>query len=315
MKVNQIRLILRFTSPLIVRINAKLRLRIAKILRDEGLITLFDPNSLRHYSRRKLKPCIKKVHLSDGTTIFVNINDLIGFRTAIRKKWDFTSYDVVKLFPPESTLYIDIGANIGLTSIPIARLGYNTIAIEPNPEALEILIRNVNYSNFENLILIPFAIGSGIENILATKIYAPEGNIGAASLDIDWSRGANMPNEMNIKMTTFQSLINFLYPKSLPEEIQTVILKIDVEGYEDEALAGGSEFIHSTRPIIIFENNPIPVGANKSKHFWEILENYSILALKNGKIERFEPNRRYEDVLAVPDEKYKKIQSRFEFKT
>jgi FkbM family methyltransferase len=48
----------------------------------------------------------------------------------------------------DNEVVIDVGANIGTTTCPLAELGYQVIAIEPVPETFAILERNVGFRSF-----------------------------------------------------------------------------------------------------------------------------------------------------------------------
>jgi len=166
------RKVLLITSPVISIIPPQLRLLLAKILIHPGLQTLFDPNSIKNYSRLKDKPCLKKIKMDDGTLIIADINDIIGYRIALNKYWDKTTYNFLQIFEPEEVLYIDIGANIGSTCIPIANLGYETIAIEANPDTSSILLKNIALNLTRNIKVFPIAVGPKNLNFTFADIYS-----------------------------------------------------------------------------------------------------------------------------------------------
>ena len=180
MKTENFRKILKVTSPIISKVSPQARLSIAKYTKIEWIRTLLDPNSMRNYARLSKKSSIKKIKLNSGLEMFVDLNDIMGYRTALNGKWDDTALNVVIQFSTEGTIYIDIGANIGLTCIPIANLNYKTIAFEPNPIALELLTKNVALNSPTNFYLFPFAVSSNSEELERLKIFVPKGNIGAS---------------------------------------------------------------------------------------------------------------------------------------
>ena len=287
--------------------NPSLRLRIAKTIPSEGIRTLFDPNSIRNYAKIDLNQTFKTIKLDSGISVSVDINDIIGYRTALNKKWDDSSFNFIKQFKVNETLYIDIGANTGLTSIPIAALGYETIAFEPNPYALTQLAHNLSLNSPIKFCLFPFALGNSSKNMSYVQLYSPPGNMGATSVNRDWSPGKTDNNSVLAPITSLDQAIASIFTPEKISRFRNILIKMDAEGFEDEVIAGASELIVSCRPVILFENNPPTSQKSEKKRFWESLENYEFIVMNHGVGVDFDPNRRYENVFAVPCEKLKDI--------
>ena len=307
MKTETFRKLLRLTSPIIAKLNPRLRLRIAKTIPSEGMRTLFDPNSIRNYAKIDHNQTFKTIKLDSGILASVDINDIIGYRTALNKKWDNSSLNFIKQFDIKETLYIDIGANTGLTSIPIAALGYETIAFEPNPYALTQLAHNLSLNSPIKFCLFPFALGNSSKNINYVQLYSPPGNMGATSVNRDWSPGLSENNSVFAPITSLDQAIASVFTQEKISSFRNILIKLDAEGYEDEVIEGASELIVSCRPVILFENNPPTNQKSEKKRFWESLENYDFIVMNHGVGIDFDSNRRYENVFGVPREKLKDI--------
>ena len=280
-----------------------MRLFIAKIAKKEAIRTLFDPNSMRNYARIGNHQSIKKIKLNTGLEMYVDLNDIIGYRTALTGQWDDTALRVIQVFSSKNTLYIDIGANIGLTSIPIAKLGYETIAIEPNPVALNLITRNIALNSPSKFYLFPFALGSSSENVEMIDLFMPQGNLGASSTNANWSPGLESLVQFSVPRISLDKVVSFLFSKSKLAECENLIIKLDVEGQEDSVMEGSENLISEKRPIVIFENNP-PNGSQKeSVRFWSNWSDYRFFGYKNSKAENFVEQKRYENVIAIPTEK------------
>jgi FkbM family methyltransferase len=303
LKTETFRKLLRLTSPIIAKLNPRLRLRIAKTIPSEGIRTLFDPNSIRNYANIDRNQTFKTIKLDSGISASVDINDIIGYRTALNKKWDDSSLNFIKQFKVNETLYIDIGANTGLTSIPVAALGYETIAFEPNPYALTQLTYNLSLNSPIKFCLFPFALGNSGKNIDYIQLYSPPGNMGATSVNRDWSPGLIENNSVLAPIMSLDQAIASIFTPERISSFRTILIKMDAEGFEDEVIEGAGELIVSCRPIILFENNPPTNQISKKKRFWETLENYDFIVMKDGVSVGFDPNIRYENVFAVPCEK------------
>lgn len=280
-----------------------MRIAIAKMTSSEGIKTLLDPNSIRNYAKIGNKSTFRKIKLDSGISAFLDINDIIGYRTALNKKWDETSLKFIKQFEAKETLYIDIGANTGLTSIPIAILGYETIAFEPNPYALTQLTQNLTLNSPLKYCLFPFALGKSIKNMDYIQLYSPPGNMGATSVNRDWSPSLIENKSVFAPIISLdQAIASVLTPEKVAS-FRNILIKVDVEGFEDDVIEGASDLIVSCRPIIIFENNPSSSQESKRKRFWENFDNYEFIVMKDGVDIGFDPRRRYENVYAVPKEK------------
>ncbi len=123
---------------------------------------------------------------------------------------------------------VDIGANIGALSIPLAikaEAPVTVVAIEPNPKNVERLRYNAQINGLTNFIVVPCAVGPSGKAKLFLHSYA---NSGKASL------------EMVSKSYTSASIDVECRPLlQILEEADVssiAVLKIDIEGFEDKAL-------------------------------------------------------------------------------
>ena len=308
MKTENFRRLLKYTSPVIARLSPRSRLFIAKLIPIEGVKTLFDPNSIRNYAQLGSKPCLMNVEMASGMSACVDINDIIGYRAALNRKWDDSSLDLIKQFKASETLYIDIGANTGLTSIPIAKLGYETIAFEPNPYALTQLANNLSLNSPVKYCLFPFALGDSSKNMEYIQLFSPPGNLGATSINPEWSPGLIQNHCVITPITSLDRIIGSIFTQEKLKSFLNILIKMDVEGFEDEVVLGARNLIDSGRPIILFENNPPVFPEIKKNRFWDRLVNYEFVVVNEGIKSNFDPDKRYENVLAIPNEKLSQIE-------
>lgn len=124
-------------------------------------------------------------------------------------------------------LFLDVGANIGSYTILASKVcGANTIAIEPDPETAAFLLRNIRANEIAEIV--------GVEQTA----------VGATSGSITFSSGRDTTNqvvhdhEAGAKQTVKLSKIDDLVGDRSP-----IFIKIDVEGYEPEALKGGLQVL------------------------------------------------------------------------
>lgn len=136
---------------------------------------------------------------------------------------------------------VELGANVGAHSVPLARRAGRAgrfIAFEPQQGAFGLLAANLAMNGLHHAELWPMAAGAapGFAPIPLPDYEAP-GNFGGVSL------GAGTGRAPVVALGEFLGLDRL------------DLLKIDVEGMEIEALAGASELIRCTRPLIYLEND------------------------------------------------------------
>lgn len=124
---------------------------------------------------------------------------------------------------------VDIGANIGLWSRLMVMDFDSVTAIEPIAEHRACFVRNVDGAE-----LLPVAVGNKPGQL---HIRIPADHVMSAHVADDGEA---------VDVVTIDSL-------DLPP---VDFLKIDIEGYEYEALAGGEHTIRGDRPVIIVEQKP-----------------------------------------------------------
>ncbi len=300
------RRILRITSPLTSLLHPLIRLKIASWIKIPGLQTLLDPNSIRGYAKLRTKAYFKEITFEDDTKLVVDLNDIIGFRSALKGTWDPTCLKIAKKIGFENLIFVDIGANIGATSVAIAKQNSRVIAFEANLATASILLKNYSNNAAKYTIVFAFALGSPSMDNEWTQIFTPIGNTGAASLKAKWSDGKTTSSSQNCLITTLDKSLNFLgiFDKS-PLSAEIMIIKIDVEGLEDQVFQGGERTISRFRPIIIFENNSEPKKRENPEYFWEKWEGYNLFAISQDlKLTEFIPLQRGENCIALPSTKY-----------
>lgn len=163
-------------------------------------------------------------------------------------------------------VFYDIGANLGLVSIPLARVAGEVHSFEPIPENLENLRENVLQNKATNITIHPFALGSKAARAGATM--RTPGSTGTFTL----TEG----NDFEIK--TLDTLNDLPAPQ---------LIKIDVEGMEPHVLQGAEKVIRKHRPIILFEVN---IGELRKHHeaplseLRKSLEGYGLYLPIQGKL-------------------------------
>lgn len=146
-----------------------------------------------------------------------------------------------QIVKPGSTV-LDIGANIGAHTVFLARATGPTgrvLAFEPQRIVFQMLCANVALNDFQNVHTHHAAVGRETGSTTMPKIdYGAPGNFGGVSID---PSGAGE----RVEMLTVDEL----------DLGACDTIKLDVEGFETEALLGATQTIRRLRPALYVEND------------------------------------------------------------
>jgi len=134
-------------------------------------------------------------------------------------------YDVA-LRAPKGSIFLDLGANVGLVTGAALSLGLKVVAFEPDPHALATLTRR--FGRHPDVEIIPKAIGAGARTATFYRNrHADEGQTAASSMIESAYHEGGTPVSVEVV-----DLVDFL--KSRPN--MPSIVKMDIEGSEAECL-------------------------------------------------------------------------------
>ena len=146
------------------------------------------------------------------------------------------------------SIVVDVGANIGLHTLNMARIVGNTgqvFAFEPDPSNFEILEENVKINNYQNIILEEKAVGDKHGRVTLYQSDHP----GNHRL---FPQTKQAKGEVEVELT---SLDKYFIDSNLAEKIS--FIKIDVEGLEFSVLNGMKNILKNNKKIkILFEFVP-----------------------------------------------------------
>lgn len=212
---------------------------------------LFDPNTLRKFSnfRPGGEMRVRKAGLY-GAMMDLDLNDHIQYWAYMDGAFDPTPPALACYFcKGNDGVYLDVGANVGTTSLPAAVQGVRTFAVEPSPTILARLFRNMALNHVPSMSVACMGAGdSDGENI---SFYIPQGgNFGAASVFKTWNADKLPPKEERAYVYKLDTICAFYGLDKI------AVIKLDIEGYELAAIQGAQSIIERDRPAIIFEWRP-----------------------------------------------------------
>jgi FkbM family methyltransferase len=150
----------------------------------------------------------------------------------------------------ESDVVIDIGANGGLHTIPLAKkVGSKGLvyAFEPQKIPRESLTEWLKYENLlHNVKIYNCAIGN--ENTMV-NFYINHLDPGLSTLKLNSQHDLKVSEKIKVKLLKLDTLL------SNEENLNSLtFIKIDIEGGERDAIFGAKETIKKFNPVIVFEN-------------------------------------------------------------
>ena len=274
----------------------------------QKIYSFYDPNNIRRHSSISNYDLRIVSDGKDGERMLLDLNQHIDYKFFFWGYFDDLPKKLITHMGSSSEiLFIDVGANIGLISIPIALEGYETIAIEPLPHHINRFHENLKLNPSAKLLLLESAVGAknydGTVRFLT--IFSPPGNSGASSSDPNWNPSVDPSETYHVPFSTIDDLCTeFLTRKTFTD----VLVKIDVEGMELEVLSGCKNILTNFRPVILIEWKPSRKILEKYHKLNEFLaeNSYKLQEINSSQstmiIGEFNPSKVYENLLIVPEE-------------
>tara|TARA_R100000951_G_C2639670_1_gene180510 strand:- start:1059 stop:1643 length:585 start_codon:yes stop_codon:yes gene_type:complete len=139
--------------------------------------------------------------------------------------------------------YIDIGANVGLTTLPMIDYFDQINCFEPNPVALEQMKNNID-TNLVNVYPVALSNFIGTADLIVPNNNTEHGSISDERYK-NWERNKRIKTQTyNVNVKTLDSY-NFT---------NVDFIKIDTEQSENEVIEGAMQTIMRDFPVIFMEN-------------------------------------------------------------
>ncbi len=142
---------------------------------------------------------------------------------------------------PPSSAVIDVGANIGLSTILLARLAKRVVAYEPSPPNLAFLRRNLELNGITNVEVRAAAASSEPGTL---RFHVAQFGAGSHVVASGHVSGGTIP-AVDVPAVMLDDEV-------LPP---IAFIKIDAEGHEPDVLAGARRLLARERPLIYTEVN------------------------------------------------------------
>jgi len=149
-------------------------------------------------------------------------------------KSEFTGIEVLKELGSKDKVFVDVGAHVGKYAVRMAKYYGKVIAIEPNPEAVEVLKKNIELNNVSNVEILNVACG----DIEEERILHIRG--GSSTFFGKYGGKA----EVKVKVARLDNLVK-----------KADVVKIDVEGWELNVVRGAKKLIETCKPVFLIEHH------------------------------------------------------------
>lgn len=185
------------------------------------------------------------LRLADGSLVSLPRGSRMSWTVASTGCWDRPIIELMKRYVVPHTLVLDIGASLGLWSLPLGKAARSRMsslwAFEPDPENVSWLTANIARNGLTDVIEVrQCALGSQPGT---ARLGHREHGGGNAALQQD-----NIPGSVAVTVVRLDDL-------DVSQRVS--FMKLDVEGFELEVLRGAQDTIDRDRPVIFGEFSSI----------------------------------------------------------
>jgi FkbM family methyltransferase len=217
-------------------------------------------------------------------TFLVDIRSDILRRLVFSGSYEPEAMDMIRRVLPASGDAIDVGANIGIFSVLLARLAGSrrVLAIEPTPAVARRLVLNLASNGLAGTVIVEqCAVGSErgavtINTIPGMEEYSRVGSLVLPNTDGKTSLSVTVP------MHTLDELV-------AQHGLKPSFVKMDIEGSEMRALLGATSILERLRPTILAEvdDRMLTSTGSSAEEFLGFLRSrgYTVRRVDGGNIE------------------------------
>jgi FkbM family methyltransferase len=182
---------------------------------------------------------------------------------------------LIDFFRERGGTYFDVGANIGLTTIPVAQNPLvKCLAFEPEPANFAHLADNVSRNaKHGNVELHPIAILDSRRTVI---LGVAEGNIGDHRIGFDDDSGRRTVEVFGIPLDEFYDCVT-----------GSLAIKMDIQGAEPLAIIGGRKTLMKAELVIMeFWPHGMRAHGGDPESVIEFISGFSKVAFTNGEEEK-----------------------------
>lgn len=190
------------------------------------------------------------------------------FETYVKETWEPHTWKILKEYVSKETIFFDIGAWIGIITLPVSYVAKMCYSFEPDPLAFKTCQNNILLNSRENVKLYNMAITNYTGNMSLGNLY----------------ESGDSRTKRNTKKNEFVVSCTSLSEFCQKENIERVdFIKIDVEGSE-ELILKDFTFFEKYNPIVYLSLHPDWIDDKN-----EFTSNINRLKSLYTKVKEYEP--------------------------
>jgi FkbM family methyltransferase len=156
-------------------------------------------------------------------------------------------------------MVIEVGSNMGVHTVPMAKVlagqGRSMLAFEPQPVVFQQLCANLVLNGLMNVRAFPYACGRDNGAVtFEVPNYAQPGNFGGTSM----SAGASTEGAAEAR----REVVQCVRVDNLVTDGPVGLIKVDVEGFEQQVLEGCEGILARCHPLLYVENDRLENSAS-----------------------------------------------------
>jgi FkbM family methyltransferase len=177
-----------------------------------------------------------------GGRVFIQYREDLGLVTLMSGGFELpeTEWLLARMRP--GTAAVDVGANVGMFTVPLATRARRVLALEPAPSNVERLEANLRRNGLTNVDVRPVAAGERTGTLV---LRLGDDSMFHSTTEVGEGRGTG--DELEVEATT----VDAEWRAAGSPEVSVV--KVDVEGGEPPVLRGASELLAAQRPALLLE--------------------------------------------------------------
>ncbi|MGZ6344117.1 MAG: FkbM family methyltransferase [Candidatus Limnocylindrales bacterium] len=181
-----------------------------------------------------------------GTHVRLDYREILGLSAIIEGGFEDEECRVMVRLAAKGTTAIDVGANVGIHTVPLARSVNpgRVMAIEPHEPNVRRLRTNLEANGLTNVDVYPMAAGPEDGTVM---LHLADDAAYASIAEVPEGRG--LDREVAVPQVRLDTLWEGAGRPSVS------LLKIDVEGAEEAVLRGAGRLLSAQAPAIVVEAN------------------------------------------------------------
>ena len=192
-----------------------------------------------------LPPAGFYAELPNGGRVFLHHREDIGLVVLMSGGFERAETEFAIEQARPGTVAIDVGANVGMFTVPLALAvgpSGRVLTIEPSPENVERLERNLDLNSLENVVVEPIAVGDKAGRLVLQLASDPGFHSTAEVAE---------PRGIEENLTVRAETLDQVWLRAHAPAVS--FIKIDTEGSEDAVLRGAEQILRACQPVLLVE--------------------------------------------------------------